>query len=330
MGKAITETLAALKKQFGGEVAFKLGSKDRLKVSVLPTGLLSLDEALGVGGVPRGRITEIFGPESGGKTTLALQIIAQAQKNGGQAAFIDAEHALDPKWAKVLGVNTDELVVSQPDYGEQALEVTEAFIRSGEMSIVVVDSVAALTPRAELEGQSGDSFMGLHARMMSQAMRKMVAVVSKSETILVFINQLREKLGVQFGNPETSPGGRALKFSASIRLDVRRISALKDGDRVFGNRTRIKVVKNKVAAPFAEAEVDLLFGHGYSTTADVIDMGLKSGILEKNGNWINEVGGEKIALGRANAIEVLAGDAARAVQLEQRIREKLGMGAGEA
>ena len=279
----------------------RLGNRDVLvPVSVIPTGALSIDAALGVGGVPRGRVIEIYGPESGGKTTLTLHIIAEAQKLGGQAAFIDAEHALDPAYARKLGVDVDNLLVSQPSNGEEALEIAQKLIQSGAVDIIVVDSVAALVPRAELEGDMGDPQMGLQARLMSQALRKLTAIVSKSRTCLIFINQIREKIGVMFGNPETTTGGRALKFYSSIRLDIRRIQSIKEGDRVIGSRTRAKVVKNKVAAPFREAEFDILYGEGVSREGDLIDLGVEHGILEKSGTWIS-FGGERLGQGRDNA-----------------------------
>jgi recombination protein RecA len=291
MGKNLEAALSRLKKQFNDEgVVFRLGDGSKIAVSVIPSGLLALDRALGVGGLPRGRVIEIFGPESGGKTTIALKAIAQAQAGAGGAkpkkcAFIDAEHALDPDWAAKLGVNTDDLLVCQPDYGEQALEVAEGLIRSGEMDIIVVDSVAALTPKNEIEGEVGDAQMGLQARMMSQSLRKLTGVLSKSDTILIFINQLRKKIGVMFGNPETTTGGEALKFYASIRLDVRRVQAIKDGDQPIGARTRIKVIKNKVAAPHKDAEFNMLFGQGIDTTSDLIETAVALGVIVKEGSW---------------------------------------------
>jgi recombination protein RecA len=299
--KVLDAAISQIEKQYGKGSIMRLGTRDVLvPVSVIPTGSLTLDAALGVGGFPRGRVVEIYGPESGGKTTMALHVIAEAQKMGGQAAFIDAEHALDPIYARRLGVDVDNLLVAQPDNGEQALEIAETLIRSGAVDVVVVDSVAALVPKAELEGDMGDPQMGLQARLMSQALRKLTAIVSKSKTCLIFINQIREKIGVMFGNPETTTGGRALKFYASIRLDIRRIQAIKDGDRVVGSRTRGKVVKNKVAAPFREAEFDILYGEGISREGDLIDLGVANELLEKTGTWIS-FHGEKLGQGRDNA-----------------------------
>ncbi len=322
-GKMLESAIAQIEKSYGKGAIMRLGSRDVLvPVSVIPTGALSLDAALGVGGVPRGRVIEIFGPESGGKTTMTLHIIAQAQKLGGQAAFIDAEHALDPVYARKLGVDVDNLLVSQPDNGEQALEIVETLIRSGGVDVVVVDSVAALVPRAELEGDMGDPQMGLQARLMSQALRKLTAIVSKSRTCLIFINQIREKIGVMFGNPETTTGGRALKFYSSIRLDIRRIQAIKEGDRVVGSRTRGKVVKNKVAAPFREAEFDILYGEGISTEGDLLDLGVDHSVLEKSGTWLS-FGGERIGQGRENARVFLKEHPDIRAKLESALRKKL-------
>src|SRR4051812_21459083 len=298
--RAVDLAMAQIEKQFGKGSILRLGTKEVVPVAVISTGSLSFDAALGAGGVPRGRVVEIFGPESSGKTTVALQVIAEAQKQKGLAAFIDAEHALDPGYAKKLGVDTDNLLVSQPDYGEQALEIAEVLVRSGSIDVVVIDSVAALVPKAELEGEMGDSHMGLQARLMSQAMRKLTGIVNKSNTCLIFINQIREKIGVMFGNPETTTGGRALKFYASVRCDIRRISAIKDGETVVGNRTKVKVVKNKMAPPFREAEFDIVFGEGISKEGDLIDLGVEHNLVEKSGAWYSYKG-ERIGQGRENA-----------------------------
>jgi recombination protein RecA len=324
-GKILESTIAQIEKDHGKGSIIRLGSREVLvPVSVIPTGSISLDAALGVGGMPRGRVVEIFGPESGGKTTMALHVIAQAQKKGGQAAFIDAEHALDPAYAKKLGVDVDNLLVSQPDNGEQALAIAEALIRSGSLDVVVVDSVAALVPRAELEGDMGDPQMGLQARLMSQALRKLTGIVSKSHTCLIFINQIREKIGVMFGNPETTTGGRALKFYASIRLDVRRIQSIKEGDRVVGSRTRGKVVKNKVAAPFREAEFDIIYGEGISFEGDLLDVGVLHNIVEKSGTWLS-FGGERLGQGRENARIFLKEHTDIRDKIEGAVRKKLGL-----
>jgi recombination protein RecA len=323
--KVLESAIAQIEKTFGKGSIMRLGNRDVLvPVSVISTGSVSLDAALGVGGLPRGRVVEVYGPESGGKTTLTLHVIAEAQKAGGQAAFIDAEHALDPAYARKLGVDVDNLLVSQPDNGEQALEITETLIRSGGVDVVVIDSVAALVPRAELEGEMGDPQMGLQARLMSQALRKLTAIVSKSRTCLIFINQIREKIGVMFGNPETTTGGRALKFYSSIRLDIRRIQSIKEGDRVVGSRTRGKVVKNKVAAPFREAEFDILYGEGISREGDLIDTGVEKGILEKSGTWIS-FGGERLGQGRENARIFLKENADIRDKVETAVRKKLGL-----
>ncbi len=321
--KLLEAAISQIEKSHGKGAIMRLGSRDVLvPVSVIPTGCLSLDAALGVGGFPRGRVVEVYGPESGGKTTMTLHVIAEAQKLGGTAAFIDAEHALDPVYARKLGVDVDNLLVSQPDNGEQALEIAETLIRSGGVDVVVVDSVAALVPKAELEGDMGDPQMGLQARLMSQALRKLTAIVSKSRTCLIFINQIREKIGVMFGNPETTTGGRALKFYASIRLDIRRIQAIKEGDRVIGSRTRGKVVKNKVAAPFREAEFDILYGEGISREGDLIDLGVEKGLLEKSGTWIS-YGGERMGQGRENARVFLRENKDIREKLETALRKKL-------
>src|SRR4249920_1380813 len=303
--RALELTLGQIEKQFGKGSILRLGSKEAIvPVAVISTGSISLDAALGIGGFPRGRINEIFGPESSGKTTIALQVIAEAQKKGGMAAFIDVEHALDPAYARKLGVDVDNLLVSQPDYGEQALEITAALVASGTIDVLVVDSVAALVPKAELDGEMGDSHMGLQARLMSQALRKLTGIVSKSKTCLIFINQIREKIGVMFGNPETTTGGRALKFYSSVRIDIRRIAAIKDGETVTGNRTKIKIVKNKMAPPFREAEFDIIYGEGISKEGDLIDLGTERGILEKSGAWFSYKG-ERMGQGRENAKQFL-------------------------
>lgn len=298
--RAVDQALSQMDKQFGKGSVLRLGSRNVLPVAVIPSGSISLDSALGVGGFPRGRVIEIFGPESSGKTTLALHVIAQAQKADGAAAFIDAEHALDPIYARKLGVDIDNLLVSQPDYGEQALEIIGALIASGGIDVAVLDSVAALVPKAELDGEMGDSHMGLHARLMSQALRKLTGIVARTNTLLIFINQVREKIGVVFGNPETTTGGRALKFYSSVRIEVRRTAAIKDGETVAGNRTKIKVVKNKVAAPFREVEVDILYGQGISKEGDLLDLAAAHSVVEKSGSWYS-FHGERIGQGRENA-----------------------------
>jgi len=321
--RLLAAAISQIEKDHGKGAIMRLGSRDILvPVSVIPSGCLSIDAALGVGGFPRGRVIEIYGPESGGKTTMTLHVIAEAQKLGGQAAFIDAEHALDPVYARKLGVDVDNLLVSQPDNGEQALEIAETLIRSGGVDIVVVDSVAALVPKAELEGDMGDPQMGLQARLMSQALRKLTGIVSKSRTCLIFINQIREKIGVMFGNPETTTGGRALKFYASMRVDIRRIQAIKEGDQVVGSRTRAKVVKNKVAAPFREAEFDIVYGEGISREGDLIDLGVDKGVLEKSGTWIS-FGGERMGQGRENARIFLKENKDIRDKLENALRKKL-------
>jgi recombination protein RecA len=323
--KAIDLALAQIEKQFGKGSIMRLGAKDALvPVEVIPTGSLALDAALGVGGMPRGRVVEIFGPESSGKTTLSLQVIAEAQKRGGMAAFVDAEHALDAAYARRLGVDVDNLLVSQPDYGEQALEIAEALVRSNAIDVLVVDSVAALVPKAELDGEMGDSLPGLQARLMSQALRKLTAFVAKSKTCLVFINQIREKIGVMFGNPETTTGGRALKFYSSVRVDVRRVASIKDGDRVIGSRTKAKIVKNKMAAPFREAEFDILYGEGISKDGELIDLAAEKNILEKSGAWFS-FGGERIGQGRENARQFLREHADIRKRLEAEVRKALNL-----
>jgi recombination protein RecA len=325
--KNLDLAIAQIEKSYGKGSIMRLGNRDVLvPVSVIPTGSISIDAALGVGGFPRGRVIEVYGPESGGKTTLTLHVIAEAQKIGGIAAFIDAEHALDPTYARKLGVDVDNLLVSQPDNGEQALEIAEALIRSGGVDVVVVDSVAALVPKAELEGDMGDPQMGLQARLMSQALRKLTAIVSKSRTCLIFINQIREKIGVMFGNPETTTGGRALKFYSSIRVDIRRIQSIKDGDRVVGSRTRAKVVKNKVAAPFREAEFDIIYGEGVSREGDLLDTGVAKNLLEKSGTWISYKG-ERLGQGRENARLFLREHTDIRDKIEHDLRKVLGLAA---
>lgn len=329
--KALETALGQIERQFGKGAIMKMGDQPSIRVNVIPTGSVSLDAALGVGGVPRGRVIEVYGPESSGKTTLALHIIANAQKAGGLAAFIDAEHALDPEYVGKLGVNLDELLVSQPDFGEQALEIAETLIRSGSIDVIVIDSVAALVPRAELEGDMGEAQMGLQARLMSQALRKLAAVIAKSNTCLVFINQIREKIGVMFGNPETTTGGRALKFYSSVRIDIRRISSIKQGEDIIGNRTRAKVAKNKVAAPFRKAEFDILYGEGISLTGELLDLGVEYRLVQKSGSWYS-CGETRIGQGREAARAFLKENSEMAADLELQIREKLGLipGAVEA
>ncbi len=324
--RAIDLALVAMDKQFGKGAVLRLGADNVVPVSVISSGCLSVDAALGVGGFPRGRVVEIYGPESSGKTTLALQVIAQAQKLGGVAAFIDAEHALDPGYARKLGVDVDNLLVSQPDTGEQALEITAALIQSGAIDIAVVDSVAALVPKAELEGDMGDNHVGLHARLMSQALRKLTGMVARTNTCMVFINQIREKIGVMFGSPETTTGGRALKFYSSVRVDIRRIAAIKDGESVVGNRTRVKIVKNKVASPFKEAEFDILYGEGTSREGDLIDIGVSKNMVEKSGSWFS-YHGERIGQGRENARNYLKEHPEMAQRLDEELRVALGIGA---
>jgi recombination protein RecA len=324
-GRAIDLALSQIEKQFGKGSIMKLGSKGAVvPISVISTGAISFDAALGVGGFPRGRVVEVFGPESSGKTTIALQVIAEAQKQGGMAAFVDAEHALDPIYAAKLGVDVDNLLVSQPDYGEQALEIAEALVRSGAIDVLVVDSVAALVPKAELDGEMGDSHVGLQARLMSQALRKLTGIVAKSHTCLIFINQIREKIGVMFGNPETTTGGRALKFYSSVRIDIRRIGAIKDGEQVVGSRTRVKIVKNKTAAPFREAEFDMMYGEGISREGDLIDLAVTQNLVEKSGSWFSYKG-ERVGQGRENAKTFLKENKDIAAKIEVEVRKALGL-----
>jgi recombination protein RecA len=318
--KALEMALGQIEKQFGKGAVMKLGENAHLNVEAIPTGALGLDIALGVGGVPRGRIVEVFGPESSGKTTVALHMVAEAQKAGGEAAFIDAEHALDPVYAKKLGVDIDNLIVSQPDTGEQALEITEALVRSGAIDIIVIDSVAALVPKAEIDGEMGDAHVGLQARLMSQALRKLAGVISKSKTTAIFINQLREKVGIMFGNPETTPGGRALKFYASVRLDVRKIETIKQGTEMIGSRTRVKVVKNKVAPPFKEAEFDIIYGEGISKEGNILDVAVNLDIVNKSGAWFS-YNGQRIGQGRENSKQFLRQNPELLKEIEGKIRE---------
>ncbi|HWR83185.1 MAG TPA: recombinase RecA [Candidatus Deferrimicrobium sp.] len=322
--KALESAVGQIERTFGKGSIMRLGDRSVLEVEVIPTGSLGLDRALGVGGIPRGRVTEIFGPEASGKTTLALHIIAQSQNLGGVAAFIDAEHALDATYSRALGVNTDNLLISQPDTGEQALDIVELLVRSSAVDIVVIDSVAALTPRAEIEGEMGDAHMGLQARLMSQALRKLTASISRSRTSVVFINQIRMKIGVMFGNPETTTGGNALKFYASIRLDIRRIASIKDGDNVIGSRTRVRVVKNKVAPPFREAEFDIIYGKGISSTAELLDMAVNSGIIDKSGAWFS-YDSERLGQGRENARMFLEENPDICSAVLSKVKERMGM-----
>jgi recombination protein RecA len=323
--KALDVAVGQIEKQFGKGAIMRLGQRNTISpVEAISTGAISIDFALGIGGLPRGRVTEIFGPESSGKTTLALQVIAEAQKAGGLAAFVDAEHALDAEYARKLGVDIDNLLVSQPDNGEQALEIVEVLIRSGSVDVVVVDSVAALVPRAEIEGEMGEAQMGLQARLMSQALRKLTGAISKSKTVLVFINQLREKIGVMFGNPETTTGGRALKFYASVRIDIRRIGAIKDGENVIGGRTRVKIVKNKMAPPFREAEFDIVYGEGVSREGDLIDLAVEKKIIEKSGAWF-AYGGERLGQGRENVKAFLREHVDIRSAIEDKVRKELGL-----
>ncbi len=322
--KALESALSQIERAFGKGSVMKLGERPVEKVPVVSTGSIGLDMALGVGGLPYGRIIEIFGPESSGKTTLTLHVIAEAQKAGGTCAFVDAEHALDPVYAKKLGVNTDELIVSQPDTGEQALEITDTLVRSGAVNVLVVDSVAALTPRAEIEGEMGDSHMGLQARLMSQALRKLTASVSRSNCIVIFINQIRMKIGVMFGNPETTTGGNALKFYSSVRLDIRRVGAIKDKEDIVGNQTRVKVVKNKVAPPFKQVDFDIMYGEGISKTGEIIDLGVKAELIEKAGSWFS-YNGTRIGQGKENVRSFLKENPAISTEIEEKIRNKSGV-----
>jgi recombination protein RecA len=325
--KALEMALAQVKKSHGEGSIMKMGEKGTMRVETVSTGALAIDLALGVGGLPRGRVCEIFGPESSGKSTLAMHVVAEAQRNGGICAYIDAEHAMDPAYASAIGVDIDELLISQPDTGEQALEITDTLIRSGALDVVVIDSVAALTPRAEIEGEMGDSHVGLQARLMSQALRKLTANLNKSNTICIFINQLREKIGVMFGSPETTPGGRALKFYSSVRLDIRRIEAIKDGVEVVGNRTRVKVVKNKVAPPFKQAEFDIMYGKGISREGSIIDIGAELGIVKKSGAWYTYEG-EQLGQGKENAKTFLLENPELMVEIDEKIRAQVGIKSG--
>ena len=323
--RAIEAALSQIEKQFGKGAVMKLGQKDAaVKVPVIPTGSISFDLSLGIGGFPRGRVVEVFGPEATGKTTLAIHVIAEAQKQGGQAAFIDAEHALDPKYAASIGVDVDSLLISQPDYGEQALEIAEVLVRSGAVDVIVIDSVAALVPKAELEGEMGDAHMGLQARLMSQALRKLTAIVSRSKTCFIFVNQIREKIGFFLGSPETTTGGRALKFYASLRVDIRRIATLKEGDKVIGNRVKVKIVKNKMAPPFRLAQFDIIFGEGISKEGDLVDCGVDAGLIEKAGTWYSYKG-ERIGQGRESVKKLLKENEELAAQLDMEIRKELGL-----
>ncbi len=322
--KSLDMTLGQIEKQFGKGAIMRLGERGNVGVESISTGALALDLALGIGGLPRGRIVEIFGPESSGKSTLATHVVAEAQRNGGVCAYIDAEHAMDPVYASAIGVNVDDLLISQPDTGEQALEIADMLIRSGALDVLVVDSVAALVPRAEIEGEMGDSHMGLQARLMSQALRKLTGNLNKSRTIAIFINQLREKIGIVFGNPETTPGGRALKFYSSVRLDIRRIEAIKDGTEVIGNRTRVKVVKNKVSAPFRQAEFDIMYGRGISTEGSLLDVGVDLGIVKKSGAWFTYEG-EQLGQGRENSKQFLTENLELMVEISEKIRQASGI-----
>ncbi|MDD8020200.1 MAG: recombinase RecA [Acidobacteriota bacterium] len=323
--KALDAALSQIEKQFGKGAVMKLGQKEAaVKAEVIPTGSIAFDLSLGIGGFPRGRVIEIFGPEATGKTTLALHVIAEAQKKGGQAAFIDAEHALDPLYAAKIGINVDDLLISQPDYGEQGLEIAEVLVRSGAVDVIVVDSVAALVPKAELEGEMGDAHMGLQARLMSQALRKLTAIVSRSKTCFIFINQIREKIGVFVGSPETTTGGRALKFYASLRIDIRKLATLKEGEEVVGSRAKVKIVKNKLAPPFRDAQFDIIFGEGISREGDIVDCGIQYGVLEKTGTWYS-YNGERLGQGRENVKKLLKENKELASQLDQEIRQRVGL-----
>jgi recombination protein RecA len=327
--KAIDAALSQIEKQFGKGTIMKLGQKGAVvPIEAIPTGSIAFDLALGIGGFPRGRVVEIYGPEATGKTTLALHVIAEAQKRGGQAAFIDAEHALSPSYAAKIGIDIDNLLISQPDFGEQALEIAEVLVRSGAVDVIVVDSVAALVPKAELEGEMGDAHMGLQARLMSQALRKLTAIVARSKTCFIFINQIREKIGIFIGNPETTTGGRALKFYASLRIDVRRLSVIKDGESVVGNRAKVKIVKNKMAPPFREAQFDIIFGEGISREGDLVDVGFDLGFLEKTGTWYS-YNGERLGQGRENVKKLFKENKALAAQLDEQIRAKIGLIGGK-
>jgi len=323
--RAIEAALSQIEKQFGKGSVMKLGQKDAaVKVPAIPTGSIAFDLSLGIGGFPRGRVVEVFGPEATGKTTLALHVIAEAQKQGGQAAFIDAEHALDPTYAANVGVDVDNLLISQPDYGEQALEIAEVLVRSGAVDVIVIDSVAALVPKAELEGEMGDAHMGLQARLMSQALRKLTAIVSRSKTCFIFVNQMREKIGFFLGSPETTTGGRALKFYSSMRIDIRRLSAIKDGEKVIGNKVRVKIVKNKMAPPFRTAEFDIIYGEGISKEGDLVDCGVEEGFIEKTGTWYSYKG-ERLGQGRDNVKKLLKENKELAAELDREIRKKIGL-----
>ena len=323
--KALDVALAAIDKQFGKGSIMRMGEKGSMAIEAIPTGAMALDVALGVGGLPRGRVVEIFGPESSGKSTLAMHVVAEAQRNGGICAYIDAEHAMDPVYARAIGVDIDQLLISQPDTGEQALEIADMLVRSGALDVVVIDSVAALTPRAEIEGEMGDTHVGLQARLMSQALRKLTANLNRTNTIMIFINQLREKIGVMFGSPETTPGGRALKFYSSVRLDIRRIESIKDGAEVVGNRTRVKVVKNKVAPPFRQAEFDIMYGKGISREGSLLDMAVEMGIVKKSGAWFT-YDGEQLGQGRENAKNFLSDNMEIMVEISEKVKAQAGIG----